>query len=357
MGVPDPADGTSLYWKLVARGKRCAVVDLKTDDGRATILRLVEDAHVVIENFRPGTLERLGLGPDVLLERNPKARDPARHRLRAGRPLRRPGRASPRSPRRCRASRRSTASPTAARCCRRSRSPTRSPRSAGAFATMVALWSGEGQVVDVNLLESLFQCMGPLPARVRHHRLPAAAARLGHPVLGAPRHLAVLGRALGRGVHVGGVGRRAGDGPDRLRRPRRPAHVQRPHRRPRRGRRAHGRVLRGPHARRGAARSSRRPTPPPRRSTTWPTSPTDPHYAARGAIVEVDGVPMQGLVARLSKTPGHIRWPGRALGADPPEWATTTSEPLRRSPPRCGPAATRARWRRRLARRGRCRWA
>ena len=35
---------------------------------------------------------------------------------------------------------------------------------AGAFATMVALWSGEGQVVDVNLLESLFQCMGPLPA-------------------------------------------------------------------------------------------------------------------------------------------------------------------------------------------------
>jgi formyl-CoA transferase len=42
----------------------------------------------------------------------------------------------------------------------------------------------------------------------------------------------------------------------------------------------------------------------------------DPHYAARNAIVDVDGTPMQGLVARLSKTPGRIRWAGRPLGAD-----------------------------------------
>jgi crotonobetainyl-CoA:carnitine CoA-transferase CaiB-like acyl-CoA transferase len=43
---------------------------------------------------------------------------------------------------------------------------------------------------------------------------------------------------------------------------------------------------------------------------------TDPHYAARQAIEVVDGTPMQGLVARLSKTPGRIRWAGRPLGAD-----------------------------------------
>ena len=49
------------------------MVDLKADDGRATILRLVDDAHVLVENFRPGTLERLGLGPDVLLARNPRS--------------------------------------------------------------------------------------------------------------------------------------------------------------------------------------------------------------------------------------------------------------------------------------------
>ena len=46
----------------------------------------------------------------------------------------------------------------------------------------------------------------------------------------------------------------------------------------------------------------------------------DPHYAARGSIIEVDGVPMQGLIARLSQTPGRVRWPGRPLGADAAEW-------------------------------------
>jgi crotonobetainyl-CoA:carnitine CoA-transferase CaiB-like acyl-CoA transferase len=45
----------------------------------------------------------------------------------------------------------------------------------------------------------------------------------------------------------------------------------------------------------------------------------DPHYAARRAIVEVDGIPMQGLIARLSATPGAIRWAARALGADDEE--------------------------------------
>jgi crotonobetainyl-CoA:carnitine CoA-transferase CaiB-like acyl-CoA transferase len=48
---------------------------------------------------------------------------------------------------------------------------------------------------------------------------------------------------------------------------------------------------------------------------------TDPHYADREVMVEVDGIPMQGLLARLSATPGAIRWPGRDLGADdPPRW-------------------------------------
>ena len=42
----------------------------------------------------------------------------------------------------------------------------------------------------------------------------------------------------------------------------------------------------------------------------------DPHYAARGAIAEVDGTPMQGLLARLSATPGRLDWSGRPLDAD-----------------------------------------
>ena len=42
----------------------------------------------------------------------------------------------------------------------------------------------------------------------------------------------------------------------------------------------------------------------------------DPHYAARDAIAIVDGTPMQGLIARLSATPGELRWSGRPLDAD-----------------------------------------
>jgi formyl-CoA transferase len=42
----------------------------------------------------------------------------------------------------------------------------------------------------------------------------------------------------------------------------------------------------------------------------------DPHVAARGAVCDVEGTPMQGVVARLSATPGRIRWSGRPLGAD-----------------------------------------
>ena len=48
----------------------------------------------------------------------------------------------------------------------------------------------------------------------------------------------------------------------------------------------------------------------------------DPHYAARGSVITVDGVAMPGLIARLSATPGEVRWPGRPLGADEAEWAT-----------------------------------
>ena len=45
----------------------------------------------------------------------------------------------------------------------------------------------------------------------------------------------------------------------------------------------------------------------------------DPHIAARETIVDVDGTPMQGLIAKLSATPGRLRWSGRPLGADQAE--------------------------------------
>ena len=57
---------------LLARGRRSVAVDLKHPDGLATALRLVEAADVVVEGYRPGVAERLGVGPDVCLERNPR---------------------------------------------------------------------------------------------------------------------------------------------------------------------------------------------------------------------------------------------------------------------------------------------
>ncbi len=57
---------------LLGRGRRSVGVDLKQPDGRETVLRLVERADVLIEGFRPGVTERLGLGPDDCLARNPK---------------------------------------------------------------------------------------------------------------------------------------------------------------------------------------------------------------------------------------------------------------------------------------------
>ncbi|OPY97003.1 carnitine dehydratase [Bradyrhizobium sacchari] len=63
--------GTSLWWYLQSRNKKSIAVDLKSADGREVVLRLAAQADVVIENFKPGSLEKLGLGWDVLSKLNP----------------------------------------------------------------------------------------------------------------------------------------------------------------------------------------------------------------------------------------------------------------------------------------------
>ena len=65
-------DGVGLWWKMLARNKRAMTLVLSTPRGRELFLDLAADADVVIENFRPGTLERWGLGPEELLARNPR---------------------------------------------------------------------------------------------------------------------------------------------------------------------------------------------------------------------------------------------------------------------------------------------
>jgi crotonobetainyl-CoA:carnitine CoA-transferase CaiB-like acyl-CoA transferase len=74
---PDPLrewppfeNGTSLWWKAIARNKRCISLDLSSSTGREIALDLIEDADVVFENFRPGTMERWDLGYEDLREVN-----------------------------------------------------------------------------------------------------------------------------------------------------------------------------------------------------------------------------------------------------------------------------------------------
>ncbi|MCC2971227.1 CaiB/BaiF CoA-transferase family protein [Massilia sp. IC2-476] len=67
---PYPVLGTR--HDVMARGRRSLALDLKKPAGRSTALRLIEQADVLLEGFRPGVMERLGLGPDDCLERNPK---------------------------------------------------------------------------------------------------------------------------------------------------------------------------------------------------------------------------------------------------------------------------------------------
>lgn len=63
-------DGHRFFWTVHARNKRCVTLDLRVPEGRDMFLDLVEQADVVVENFRPGTLEKWGLGFDELSARN-----------------------------------------------------------------------------------------------------------------------------------------------------------------------------------------------------------------------------------------------------------------------------------------------
>lgn len=322
LGLPDPRDGTSAYWKVVGRNKRCATLDLKAEAGRDALLDLVADAHVVVENFRPGVMERLGLGPDVLLDRNPRL---VVCRVTAF------GQDGPYAQRPGFATLAEAMSGFAAINGEADGGPLLPPIAltdevtalAAAFAVMVALHSGVGQVVDVTLLESLLQCMGPLlPAygltgflqQRAGSSLPYSVPR-GTWRCKDGRWVAVSASAetVGRRVmELIGLGERedlqsfggriaARDEIDA----RMAAFC---------GERSVDEVVAAFDAAHAAA------APVYDMADVF----ADPQLAARDAIVEADGVPMQGLVARLSRTPGKVRWAGRPLGADdPPRWAST----------------------------------
>ncbi|QSR20839.1 CaiB/BaiF CoA-transferase family protein [Hyphomonas sp. KY3] len=79
-GLPDPArgwgavkkDDIGLFWPIIGRNKKSLTLNLRVETGQAILRDLVKTADVLVENFRPGTLERWGIGPDVLHEINPR---------------------------------------------------------------------------------------------------------------------------------------------------------------------------------------------------------------------------------------------------------------------------------------------
>ena len=64
-------DGTSVWWQVQSRNKKSVALDLRTEQGRADVRRLAAECDVLIENFKPGTMEKWGLGFDDLARDNP----------------------------------------------------------------------------------------------------------------------------------------------------------------------------------------------------------------------------------------------------------------------------------------------
>ena len=64
-------DGTSYWWRSLGRNKKSVTLDLKSEQGKGLVRKLMSSADVVIENFRPGTMENWGLGPDSFADDNP----------------------------------------------------------------------------------------------------------------------------------------------------------------------------------------------------------------------------------------------------------------------------------------------
>ena len=314
MAWRDPRDGTGLWWKMVNRNKRTIALDLKTVADKHVMLSLLDEAHVLVENFRPGTLERLGLGPEVLHARNPRlvitrvtgfGQDgPYAHK---------PGFASIAE----------AMSGLSAISGEPDRGPLLPPIAltdevtglVAAFATMVALHSGEGQVVDVSLLESIFQMMGPLPAL--YALTGEQQQRLGSGIpYTVPRGTFQCsdGKWVGISTSSDTVAARVLGILGVTNDPRFATFNLRVE-----NREEIDALLTKWCAERTQAEVIR--TFENADAAVGPVYDMadiarDPHFAARRMIEQVDGTPMQGLVARLSKTPGALRWQGKSKDAD-----------------------------------------
>jgi crotonobetainyl-CoA:carnitine CoA-transferase CaiB-like acyl-CoA transferase len=170
--------GRELHWKTYSRNKRSIVLNLRHDSAKDALERLVATADVLIENFRPGTLEEIGLGPDVLFAKNPSLIIVRVSGF---------GQTGPYAPLPGFGTLVEAMSGFAARTGFPDREPVLPPLALadmiaglyGAFAVVTALRArdgdgvgqgrgrGKGQVIDLSLLDSMFSVLGPEAAIYR----------------------------------------------------------------------------------------------------------------------------------------------------------------------------------------------
>ena len=314
MAWRDPRDGSGLWWKLVNRNKRNIALDLKNIDDRELFLQLLDDANVLVENFRPGTLERLDLHPDMLIARNPKLVVVRVSGFGQDGPYaKRPGFAS--------------IAESMAGLAAISGEPDGPPMLpaialtdevtgiTAAFAAMVALHSGVGQVVDVNLLTTIFQMMGPVISlfKLSGELQPRLGSGLPYTV---PRgvYQCVDGKWVGVSASSDSVAARVmkilGLETDE-----RFTNFA--------GRMEHRELLQELMGKWCATRTRDEVVAifEEAEAAVGPVFDmsdiaTDPHYAARNMIQIVGETPMQGLIAALSKTPGKLRSEGKPKDSD-----------------------------------------
>ncbi|UUU21313.1 CaiB/BaiF CoA transferase family protein [Streptomyces sp. DSM 40750] len=330
---PDPSrghgpskDGVGLWWKLLGRNKRTLTLNLSKPGGRDTLLRLAATSDVIIENFRPGTLEKWGLGWKELSAANPRlvlARVTGFGQF--GPYAHRPGFGTLAE----------AMSGFAAITGEPDAPPVLPPFGladsiaglATAYAVMTALAArdrtGEGQVVDMAIIEPILTVLGPQP--LWYDQLGHVQPRTGNrSANNAPRN--TYRTADGSWVAVSTSAQSVAERVMRL--VGRPELVDEPWFGSGAERAGHADVL---DEAVGAwiARHTREEVIEVFEKAEAAVAPiqdvrevmTDPQYRALDTITTVDDpdlgpLRMQNVLFRLSATPGAIRWAGRAHGAD-----------------------------------------
>ncbi|WP_030596474.1 CaiB/BaiF CoA transferase family protein [Streptomyces fulvoviolaceus] len=336
---PDPSrghgpskDGVGLWWKLLGRNKRTITLDLSKPGGRATLLRLAGTADVIIENFRPGTLEKWDLGWPELSAANPRL---VLTRVTAF------GQFGPYSHRPGFGTLAEAMSGFAAITGEPDAPPTLPPFGladsiaglATAYAVMTALAArdrtGEGQVVDMAIIEPILTVLGPQPTW--YDQLGYVQERTGNrSANNAPRN--TYRTADGSWVAVSTSAQSIAERVMRL--VGRPELIDEPWFATGAERAAHADVLdeavgswiaERPRSEVLAAFEKAEAAVAPVQDVRDVM--TDPQYQALDTVTTVDDpdlgpLRMQNLLFRLSATPGAIRWAGRPHGADTAEVLT-----------------------------------